>query len=131
MTPKILLVEDDKIIQRIVKTYFEKFDCEVDVASTGSDGILMGMRNLYHLILMDIGLPDIDGFEVTTSIKQNSVQNHSTPVVALTAHDDERYRRKGRDVNMVDYIVKPLTMAQCYSLLYELHLLKGVDVAEA
>lgn len=108
---KILLVEDYPLVSKISKKILEENDivrCSVDVAETGKEALELSKNNKYELILMDIGLPDMTGYEVTKKIisSKNSV-NSKTPIVALTAHDE--VIQNCIDAGMIDLIPKPLS----------------------
>jgi CheY-like chemotaxis protein len=105
---KVLLVEDTLLAQLAQKLSLEEAGCQVDVASTGEQAIELSMENNYNLILMDIGLGDTDGFAVTKAIKKNSIQNRSTPVIALTAHSIEDFGSKVDECGMQSFLTKKL-----------------------
>lgn len=107
---KVMLVEDYPIVSKISKKLLEgdkNIKCEVYVATTGEEAINLAKKNEYDLILMDIGLPDMSGYEATRQIisSKNSL-NATTPIVALTAH--EEIATECINAGMIDLIVKPL-----------------------
>lgn len=85
---KILLVEDSPLPQRIVKSILENLHCEIVIVETGEDGVALCMENHFDLVLMDIGLPGIDGIMATQLIREQESLGCHVPIVALTAHDD-------------------------------------------
>ena len=108
---KVLLVEDYDLVSKVSKKILENNDivrCSVDVACTGKEAIEFTKKNKYELILMDIGLPDMTGYEVTKKIisSKNSL-NSKTPIIALTAHDE--VIENCIDAGMIDLIPKPLS----------------------
>ena len=110
-TYRVLLVEDYPLVSKVSKKILEtnnKLTCSVDVASSGKEAIALAKKNPYKLILMDIGLPDMTGYEVTKKIIacKNS-PNYNTPIVALTAHDE--MVESCINAGMVDLIPKPLS----------------------
>lgn len=116
---RILLVEDSKLPQMIVKTHFEKLHCRVDIAETGEAGIEYCRKNRYDLIIMDIGLPGIDGISAAAIIRGQSNPNQQVPIVALTAHDDPTFKAKALAVGMNDYLIKPLTFAAAQAMMIQ------------
>lgn len=83
----VLLVEDDPIIQKVHRMMLEKIGCLVDVAANGHQAIALAEKQ-YDLILMDIGLPDMDGFTITSNIRLGSAKHTFTPIVAITAYGE-------------------------------------------
>ena len=114
----ILVVEDTKIAQVIIKSQLLKNNCTVDIADDGLSALEMSKKTLYDLILMDIGLGDgPDGFEVTQHIKNEENLNQHTPIVAISAHDEPKYIEKALTVGMERYFTKPLTPVYTKELL--------------
>lgn len=85
MQPSVLLVEDDPLIQKVHRMMLEKMGCIVDVAADGYQAIALANNN-YDAILMDIGLPGIDGIEAAVTIRQIQETAKSIPIIALTAY---------------------------------------------
>ena len=103
---KILVVEDEKDIQNIIKAFLENAEYKVETADDGLDAINFIQKNNYDLILLDIMLPKIDGFTVCEMIRKNS----NIPIIILTALTDEESQLKGFDKLADDYITKPFSM---------------------
>ena len=103
---KILVVEDEKDIQNIIKAFLENAEYKVETADDGLDAINFIQKNNYDLILLDIMLPKIDGFTVCEMIRKNS----NVPIIILTALTDEESQLKGFDKLADDYITKPFSM---------------------
>ena len=103
---KILVVEDEKDIQNIIKAFLENAEYKVETADDGLDAINLIQKNNYDLILLDIMLPKIDGFTVCEMIRKNS----NIPIIILTALTDEESQLKGFDKLADDYITKPFSM---------------------
>jgi CheY-like chemotaxis protein len=104
---KILLAEDNKPNQILACRIIEKAGYEIDVASNGAEAVAMFLAGKYDLILMDIEMPEMDGFQATEQIR-TSETNTNIPIIALTAHAIEGYREKCLAFGMNDYITKPL-----------------------
>ena len=109
-TISILLVEDIKIAQIVASLIIKSLNCHLDVAENGKDALSLVNQNHYDCILMDIGLPDLDGFTVAQMIRQGQHTNKDTLIVALTAHDRENFQNKLLDSGMNYFLTKPLTV---------------------
>jgi DNA-binding response OmpR family regulator len=105
---KILIVEDDKHISKLVKYNLEKTGLECSVVVTGEDALNALDSQAVDLIVLDVMLPKMDGFEVCKRIRQNS-QWSSIPIIMLTARGEEVDRIVGLELGADDYIVKPFS----------------------
>lgn len=106
---KILLAEDYFINQELTRDILELMECEVDIAEDGEEALQMYEKNKYDLILMDVQMPKLDGYDTTREIrKREESTGQHIPIVALTANalagDDEKCLNSGMD----DYLSKPL-----------------------
>lgn len=106
---QFLLVEDNDIQQMIAKKRIETAGILVTVAGNGTDALEKAKNNFFDLIFMDIGLPDMDGIEVTAAIRKLPSPYGQVPIVALTANIDEEIKEKGLAVGMNEYFNKPLS----------------------
>jgi CheY-like chemotaxis protein len=104
--PRILYVEDSPQNRDIVRRYLAT-DYEVIEAEDGEHGIERAVRDSPDLILMDLSLPRLDGWEATRRIKANPAVKH-IPVIALTAHAGREDQTRATEAGCVDYITKPL-----------------------
>jgi PAS domain S-box-containing protein len=114
---KVLLVEDNQIISRISKDLLESLNCTVDIAPDGKTALELVDEFHYDLILMDIGLPDMDGYKVTQGIRTCDI---TTPIIAITAHTEDEERQKCLEVGMNQMITKPLTQEIAKSIISKL-----------
>jgi len=105
MNYNILLVEDDKKISEIIDKYLKKNDFNIDLAFNGIDALEKFSKNNYHLVILDIMMPGISGFEVLSEIRTIS----DIPVIIVTAKKEEVDRLKGFNNGADDYIVKPFS----------------------
>ena len=103
---RILLVEDDKGIVRFVRKGLLENSFSVDVASNGEEGLEWALHKGYHLIVLDIMLPKMDGREVLRRLREKGIQ---TPVIFLTAKDSESDIVKGLNLGADDYLTKPFS----------------------
>ncbi|EJT21447.1 DNA-binding response regulator [Bacillus anthracis str. UR-1] len=99
---RLLVVEDNaSLLESIVQILCDEF--EVDTALNGEDGLFLALQNIYDAILLDVMMPEMDGFEVIQKIRDEKIE---TPVLFLTARDSLEDRVKGLDFGGDDYIVK-------------------------
>ena len=108
---KILVVEDSPMIQEILIERLRFRDFEVVAADDGQSGIETAQREQPDLILMDISLPIMDGWEATARIRQIDSIKH-IPIIALTAHALVEDRNKSLEIGCDDFETKPINFAQ-------------------
>jgi two-component system, sensor histidine kinase and response regulator len=108
---KILFIDDNHELRQITLEALELEGFQVIGAENGRLGIEMAIKQLPNLILCDIMMPEIDGFEVCTQLKINALTS-SSPFVFLTALADAENIHKGIEVCADDYIVKPFTLEE-------------------
>jgi len=134
---KILIVDDVAINIDLMKSILQDSNYLIAAAKNGRSALAKTMANVFDLILLDIVLPDIDGFEVCRQIKASSL-NRETPVIFLTAQRDEESLVKGFRLGAVDYVLKPFSAEELRARV-ELHislkkareeLKKARDIAE-
>ncbi|MGH2494695.1 MAG: response regulator transcription factor [Ktedonobacteraceae bacterium] len=111
MAQKILIIEDEDGIIHLLNLYLRDAGYEVVVAKDGADGLALHAREHPDLVLLDIMLPALDGFEVCRRIRAWS----KTPILMLTARGDEDDRIQGLDIGADDYIVKPFSPRELVS----------------
>lgn len=101
---RILLVEDDRALSRGLAASLKASGYSVDTAQDGESALCMIQDEPYALITLDLGLPDLSGFEVLRSIRARGCK---APVLILTARDELEARVKGLDLGADDYLLKP------------------------
>lgn len=105
---RILIIDDEDDFCKIVKMNLESVgDFEVDIATTGKKGIVKALKEKPHLILLDIMMPGMDGFQVLEKLKKD-YNTMSIPVVMLTAKEDEESKLKATQLYDEAYITKPV-----------------------
>lgn len=105
---KILIIEDDKSIAKIEKDYLEINDFEVKIVPDGISGVKEALSNDYNLILLDIMLPGMDGFEVCKRIREKL----DVPILMLTARIEDADKIRGLGLGADDYIEKPFSPSE-------------------
>ena len=105
---KILIVEDDENILELEKDYIEASNMEAQGATNGNDGLELALNNDYDLILLDVMLPGINGFDNCKKIRETK----NTPVIFVTAKREEIDKISGLGFGADDYIVKPFSPAE-------------------
>ncbi|MDE6302777.1 MAG: response regulator transcription factor [Clostridia bacterium] len=103
---KILLVEDEKELARALAKMLTKEDYDVDCVYDGADGLNFASTGMYDLILLDVIMPKMNGFEVLSEIRRKKID---TPVIMLTALADEHDKIQGLDKGADDYVSKPFS----------------------
>jgi len=101
----VLLVEDEESIGALVRTYLERNGYRVVWVRTGEEALVEVVRHPVRIIVLDIGLPGMDGFEVCRRIRARSAM----PIVMLTARDEEPDRVAGLELGADDYVPKPFS----------------------
>ncbi len=102
---KILIVDDESRIRRLLKMYLELEGYLTEEAGDGLSALEMALNNDYDLILLDLMLPEMDGFKVCEKIREVK----STPIIMLTAKGEEINRVQGFEIGADDYVVKPFS----------------------
>ncbi|SHJ08014.1 DNA-binding response regulator, OmpR family, contains REC and winged-helix (wHTH) domain [Dethiosulfatibacter aminovorans DSM 17477] len=103
---KLLVVEDDERIREILVKYMKKENFELDEASDGKKAIALLEDNKYDLAVLDVMLPDIDGWSILKHIRE---KNREMPVIMLTARAEEEDKLFGFELGADDYVTKPFS----------------------
>ena len=102
---QILVVEDERRIAQIVRDYLERAGYRVTVASSGPEALAAARARLPDLIVLDLGLPQMDGLDVTRKLRKDS----NVPIIMLTARVDESDKLIGLELGADDYVTKPFS----------------------
>ncbi len=114
MVFKLLLVEDDAEIREIIIDYFTEKSggaLTIDAAETGIEGQLKCIDNEYDLILLDVMLPEVDGFTICRELRKKS----DVPIIFITARHNESDRLHGYKLGCDDYVTKPFSLAELHA----------------
>ncbi|MCL2624292.1 MAG: ATP-binding protein [Planctomycetaceae bacterium] len=114
----ILLAEDNKINQLVAKEILKRKGFEIDIAGNGEEAVAMVRQKPYGLVLMDIQMPEMDGFQAVEVIRQNPLYT-DLPIIAMTAHAMEGYREQCIAAGMNDYTTKPIIPEKLYELIVQ------------
>jgi len=115
--PQVLLVEDNKINQLTILKMMQRFGSVVQTADDGLEGIRACQQQKFDLILMDLSMPNLDGFDTTREIITRCPLNKNTPIVAVTANGGKDVESRCLKVGMVEFILKPLRMDRVKELV--------------
>ena len=107
--PRLLIVEDEAAIRSGLVDVFVYHGFDVDTADNGDDGLRLGQGGRYDLILLDVMLPGIDGFEICNRIRQ---QDRQQPIIMLTAKSSDDDIVQGLTLGADDYVAKPFSVTQ-------------------
>ena len=111
---KVLLVEDNKTNQIVASINLKKFGLEVEIAENGAIAVEKAKENEYHIILMDLQMPIMDGFEATRKIREF---NKNIPIIALSAAVMQEDVKLTQDAGMNQHLAKPLNLVKLYEVL--------------
>jgi two-component system KDP operon response regulator KdpE len=111
--PRVLVIEDEPEIRRFLRTSLGAHDFEVHEAATGQDGLRLAAEQPQDIILLDLGLPDVNGFQVIEQIRGWS----SVPIVVLSARGQEADKITALDAGADDYLTKPFGVGELLARL--------------
>ena len=102
---RVLVVDDEPRIVQLVRDYLERAGFAVSTARTGPEALMRARQDRPDLIVLDLGLPELDGLEVTRRLRRDS----GVPIIMLTARDDETDKVVGLELGADDYVTKPFS----------------------
>jgi PleD family two-component response regulator len=108
---RILVVEDDFDISNMLRIYFDSQGYDVIVAPRGGDALELCRRKLPNIVVLDINLPDIDGYEVCRQLRDNLRTSH-IPIIFLTQRDERSDKISGLELGADDYVTKPFDIEE-------------------
>ncbi len=104
---KILILEDDLLFSESLEDFLQELKFQTDICYNGEDALDRSYENSYDLLLLDINVPKLNGFEVLQNIRK---QNDNTPAIFITSYKDKDSILRGFDKGADDYIVKPIDL---------------------
>lgn len=105
---KILIIEDELSIAELQRDYLEIDGFQVDIAQNGEDGLKRALQGDYHLIILDLMLPKIDGFEISRQVRKNK----DIPILMVSAKKEDIDKIRGLGLGADDYITKPFSPSE-------------------
>ncbi len=122
----ILAVEDDPSLLELLDIHLRDINCQLDTAADGQEGLQKILENRYDLIVLDIMLPRLDGFEIC---KRARAKHIATPILMLTAKSEEIDKILGLEIGADDYVVKPFSIRELMARIKAL--LRRANLSEA
>jgi len=113
----VLVVEDEPVNAAVAEGYLTALGCTSVWVKNGKDAVARSSAERFDLVLMDLNMPDMDGFAATALIRRREGKGARVPIVALTAHDAANYRDKCLHADMDDILSKPYALEDCARLL--------------
>ena len=111
--PMILVVEDDKAVRNLITTTLETQDYQFHTASTGGESILEAISHKPDIIILDLGLPDMDGIDIIKKIRTWS----NVPIIVVSARSEDRDKIEALDAGADDYLTKPFSVEELLARL--------------
>ncbi len=109
MNRKVLLIEDDTDIARLLELHLQDLDLDLETATDGKSGLDKAVQNEYELVILDVMLPKMDGLEVCRRIRESK---KSLPILMLTAKSEELDKVLGLELGADDYMTKPFSIRE-------------------
>jgi len=113
----ILLVEDNPVNQKVTSLIIKRLGYSVTIANNGQEAVELCIESLFDIILMDLSMPVMDGFEATTQIRKQDNLNTKTTIIALTGHAFDEHRKRCEEVGINDFMTKPFDLFKLKSKL--------------
>lgn len=104
-----MIIEDDKNISDLIALHLTDLQFEVDTAYDGKDGLMKAMNGTYNIIILDIRLPHMDGFEICKKLRMEKIK---TPILILTSKSEEIDKVLGLEIGADDYLTKPFSVRE-------------------
>lgn len=118
---RILLIEDNPITQKVTSKLLDKMNLECDIAENGKIGFDQFFKKEYDLVLMDLSMPEMDGFKATQAIhdklEQLGKERYKVPIVAFAPYSDDEHQHRAEQMGMSAFISKPITKEKIDSVI--------------
>jgi len=109
MNQKVLIVEDDVDIAKLVEMHMRDLGCKCEIANDGEQGLQRALQNQYDLIILDLMLPGVDGLEICKELRS---ERNYTPILMLTSRSEEFDKVLGLEFGADDYLTKPFSVRE-------------------
>jgi CheY-like chemotaxis protein len=119
---KVLLIEDTPLAQLAAKMVLTNLGFEIEIAPTGEDALVLFEKNQYAFVLVDIGLPGMDGIETAIQLRKQEASGNPTPMFALTANKAVSCIKRCLDAGIDDFIAKPVSRERMVEELTKHHI---------
>jgi len=106
---KVLIIEDDQDISNLISIHLTDMEFDVDTSFDGRGGLLKALTNAYKIIILDVRLPGLDGFEVCKKLRQ---EKNQTPILMVTSKSEEIDKIIGLELGADDYLTKPFSIRE-------------------
>lgn len=116
MIKNVLILEDNIGISKLLKIYLEKHSYKIDIVRYGRTGMIKALNTHYDLIILDIFLPDMNGFHILKKIRELK----STPVIMLSTQDDKEVMKFSFESGANEYILKPFSCKHIVNIVNKL-----------
>lgn len=110
----VLIAEDNVLNQRIIEILIKKMGWSYKMVGDGVEAVNECLTGVYNVILMDIDMPNMNGWEATVELRKKNIQ---IPIIALTAYSEESFRKKSFEVGMDMFLSKPYNKEEIYSAI--------------
>jgi CheY-like chemotaxis protein len=115
---RVLVAEDNAVNQRLIRLLLQRLGLKPDLACDGREAVDHARAQTYDLILMDVQMPELDGYEATAAIRQQeSGTARHLPIIAMTAHAMKGDRERCLEAGMDEYVAKPIRAAQLFEIM--------------
>jgi CheY-like chemotaxis protein len=120
--PRLLLAEDDPATRKVLGLMLNRLNFDLDFAEDGQEAVELWEKGAYDLVLMDVQMPRLNGFEATSAIREKEKERERghTPIIALTAHAFKEDEEKCLAAGMDAYVSKPVDFKNCLEVIREL-----------
>jgi CheY-like chemotaxis protein len=117
---ELLIVEDNPLNMQLAEDVISNWSqkVKIDKAFNGSEAIMKTTTKPYDLILMDLSLPEMDGYAITKVVRKRGNKNHKTPIIAMTAHAMSSEKEKSKQAGMDGFLTKPFEPEDLYATIY-------------